>query len=481
MAVTPRTFFQPFAAAVFNGVHNFSSHTLKIALTNVEPVSTYANLSSISQIAAGGGYSTGGFAITTTTSSQSAGVYKLILQDYTLSASGTIAEWQYAVLYNDTAAGDPLICWYTFARPFNLTSGNTFPFDFDGINGALNFVPGNAGSGSVTVAVAPSSVLEDGTSNLIFTFTRTGIVTAPLTINYTVGGTAVSGTDYATIGTTATFGSGSTTATVAVNPATDATTESDETVTLTVAPGSGYVVGSPSSATGTIEDDDAPSDPDFSSVSLLLLGDGTNGSTTIPDSGPLALTVTVEGNTQISTAQSKFDSSSILFDGSGDRLSIAENAAFKVDDAYALEGFFRSAVDPTTYSSQYAHLFGFGNGVSSATYAVALYLGKLYYFSGGDVIAGATTIVANQWYHVALTRDGAGNVRLFADGALEGTLSDGLSNKNASVSFNIGDRQASDPGGQFPFNGYMEQIRLTKGVARYTAAFTPPSAPFPTS
>jgi hypothetical protein len=145
MAVTPRTFFQPFAAAVFNGVHNFATDTLKIALTNIEPVNTYASLSSISQIAAGGGYSTGGFAITTTRSTQSAGVYKLILADHTLTASGTIAAWQYAVLYNGTAAGDPLICWYPFAVVFNMVATNTFLFDFDGTDGALNFSLAEAG------------------------------------------------------------------------------------------------------------------------------------------------------------------------------------------------------------------------------------------------------------------------------------------------------------------------------------------------
>jgi hypothetical protein len=139
MAVTPRTFFQPFAAAPFNGVHNLATNTLRIALSNTLPVNTYSTLSQISQIAAGGGYSTGGFAITTTSSTQTAGVYKLILQDFTLTATGTIAPWQYAVLYNDTAASDPLILWYTYAAVVNMVSGNTFLFDFDGTNGALNF------------------------------------------------------------------------------------------------------------------------------------------------------------------------------------------------------------------------------------------------------------------------------------------------------------------------------------------------------
>ena len=139
MAVTPKTFFQPFAAAPFNGIHNFSTNTLKLMLTNVVPVNTYSAISSISEIAAGGGYTAGGMTITTTSSTQTAGVYKLILADHTLTATGTIATWQYAVLYNDTASGDPPILWYTYAAPVSMVATNTFLFDFDAANGALNF------------------------------------------------------------------------------------------------------------------------------------------------------------------------------------------------------------------------------------------------------------------------------------------------------------------------------------------------------
>lgn len=139
MAVTPKTFFQPFAAAPFNGIHNFSTNTLKLMLSNTLPLVTYSAISSVTEIAAGGGYTAGGMTITTTSSTQTSGVYKLLLADYTLTATGTIATWQYAVLYNDTASGDPPILWYTFATPVNMVNTNTFLFDFDGANGALNF------------------------------------------------------------------------------------------------------------------------------------------------------------------------------------------------------------------------------------------------------------------------------------------------------------------------------------------------------
>ncbi|MCM3873670.1 MAG: hypothetical protein ND895_23535, partial [Pyrinomonadaceae bacterium] len=116
----------------------------------------------------------------------------------------------------------------------------------------------------VTVAVSPSSVAEDGATNLVYTFTRNGVTSGSLTMNFSVGGTATFGTDYtqtgattfgATIGTV-TFGAGNSTTTVTVDPSSDITTEPDDTVILTVTSGTGYNVGSPSSATGTITNDD---------------------------------------------------------------------------------------------------------------------------------------------------------------------------------------------------------------------------------
>ena len=111
---------------------------------------------------------------------------------------------------------------------------------------------------SITLAVSPSSVTEDGTSNLVYTFTRTGVTTNPLTVNYTLGGTATLNTDYTRTGTTntVTFAAGSSTATVIVDPTADTTVESNETVALTLATGTGYTVGTPNTVTGTITNDD---------------------------------------------------------------------------------------------------------------------------------------------------------------------------------------------------------------------------------
>lgn len=117
----------------------------------------------------------------------------------------------------------------------------------------------------VSVAVSPASVAEDGATNLVYTFTRTGFTSGALTVNFSVGGTAVfSQPDYSQTGATTftdtsgtvTFSAGNSTALVTIDPTADGDPEPDETVTLTLTSGAGYTVASPSSATGTITNDD---------------------------------------------------------------------------------------------------------------------------------------------------------------------------------------------------------------------------------
>ncbi|WP_158269563.1 Calx-beta domain-containing protein, partial [Microcystis sp. 0824] len=138
----------------------------------------------------------------------------------------------------------------TLASGTGYTVGTTTP-----VTGTIT----NDDFPSITLAVSPSSVTEDGTTNLVYTFTRTGSTTSALTANYTVTGTATNGTDYTSIPTSVTFAAGSSTATVTVDPTADTTVEPDETVILTLASGTGYTVGTPNAATGTITNDDFPS------------------------------------------------------------------------------------------------------------------------------------------------------------------------------------------------------------------------------
>ena len=115
----------------------------------------------------------------------------------------------------------------------------------------------------ITLAVSPAAAAEDGTTNLVYTFTRTGPTSSALTVNYTVGGTATLGTDYTGIAATPatktiTFAAGASTAIVTVDPTADTTIEADETVALTLAAGSGYSIGTTAAVTSTITNDDFP-------------------------------------------------------------------------------------------------------------------------------------------------------------------------------------------------------------------------------
>ena len=117
---------------------------------------------------------------------------------------------------------------------------------------------------SVSVSVSPSTVSEDGIGNLTYTFTRSGDTTAPLTIQFSVGGDATFSDDYTQTGAdsfntntgTVTIPNGQSTATIIIDPTTDTNVESDETIQLTITSAAGYDIGTPSSATGTIIDDD---------------------------------------------------------------------------------------------------------------------------------------------------------------------------------------------------------------------------------
>ena len=131
----------------------------------------------------------------------------------------------------------------------------------------------------VTVAATDATAGEPGTGQGTgtFTFTRTAPTTAALTVNFTVSGTATAGSDYTALGTTVTFAAGSATATKTVSVIDDSLVESDETVVVTLATGTGYTVGSPPTATVTIKDDDGVVNLALASRGSSITGsNGTN-------------------------------------------------------------------------------------------------------------------------------------------------------------------------------------------------------------
>ncbi|MCP5479763.1 MAG: putative Ig domain-containing protein, partial [Rhodanobacteraceae bacterium] len=111
---------------------------------------------------------------------------------------------------------------------------------------------------SATISVSPASVAEDGATNLVYTVTLNQAAFNPISVNYTIGGTATNGGDYAATASPLLIPTGNTTGTITVNPTVDATIEANETVSLMLTAGTGYTVGAPNNATGTILNDDLP-------------------------------------------------------------------------------------------------------------------------------------------------------------------------------------------------------------------------------
>jgi hypothetical protein len=133
--------FDCFVEDIAEKVHNLQSDTLKIALTNTLPVRTNTVLANITQIGPGNGYATGGITATMSSSAQTSGTYKLVLADVTFTATGgNMNAFQYAVLYNATAAAGNLIGWYDYGTSLIVTSGNSFTVDLDQTNGVFTFV-----------------------------------------------------------------------------------------------------------------------------------------------------------------------------------------------------------------------------------------------------------------------------------------------------------------------------------------------------
>ena len=128
------TKFQPFVEKLAEKAHNLGSDTLTVALTNSAPSAANGVLTDITQIS----YTNlSARAITTTTSAQTSGTYKLVLADLVLTASGAVATFRYVVVYNDTATNDELIAYYDYGSAVTLTSGDTFTIDFDASGGFL--------------------------------------------------------------------------------------------------------------------------------------------------------------------------------------------------------------------------------------------------------------------------------------------------------------------------------------------------------
>lgn len=124
--------FQQFVEDIAHGEHDLETDQLVVALTNVAPVATNSVLADLTQI----GYTDcSSRNIATTSSAQTDGTYKLTLTDLTLTSGGTVGPFRYVVIYNDTATGDPLICWFDYGASITLNDGESIKIDFSDVDG----------------------------------------------------------------------------------------------------------------------------------------------------------------------------------------------------------------------------------------------------------------------------------------------------------------------------------------------------------
>lgn len=230
-------------------------------------------------------------------------------------------------------------------------------------------------------------------------------------------------------------------------------------------------------------------DPYFANVSLLLKGDDTNGSTNFIDSSNNNLSISRVGNTVISTAQSKFGGSSIYFDGNGDIISAASSDGLNFGNSdFTIEMWVYAS--PTTNANQ-KWLFGkraspyvYGGCLSYLTYDQPNNRYNIAFYStfsnstweiANSNISNAV-IPTNTWTHLAFVRSGT-DFSVYVDGVKYSFATNSGTIPSNSAPFVFG--SVADYDSSFAtshYSGYLDDIRITKGVARYTANFTPPSA-----
>jgi hypothetical protein len=204
--------------------------------------------------------------------------------------------------------------------------------------------------------------------------------------------------------------------------------------------------------------------------SLLLHFDGSNGSTTFTDSSLNGLTVTASGDAAISTAQSKFGGASAYFDGVGDHLEVDSSAlAFGTGD-FTAEAWIRLDAGNSTFR----HVFDTRTSDSTGLSLGVDDQNQVFLYSVDAFRVQAGTVSGDTWHHLALCRAG-GNVRVFLDGTQVGSTWVDSTNYSQTL-LRIGKYYAS---GLYQWQGYLDDVRITKGVARYTSNFTPPTAAFP--
>lgn len=205
----------------------------------------------------------------------------------------------------------------------------------------------------------------------------------------------------------------------------------------------------------------------YSDVSLLLRG-GVAAGPLIPfDESPTTKTLSVIGNTNVNTTTFKYGNSSLFFDGSGDAIGLGVNNSTY---AFGADNFTVEAWVYRIGTSTALIYTGQSNNATAVGSSLVLYVSSSassdIYVGGAAYSITSPNPSANQWAHVAWVRQG-GIFRSFLDGNLVGSRSD-----LGTASINVGSTSSQAQIGMFtnggaPFNGYIDDFRITKSIARY--------------
>lgn len=213
-------------------------------------------------------------------------------------------------------------------------------------------------------------------------------------------------------------------------------------------------------------------DPSYSSIAALFHFNGSDGSTTFTDNGPNSASATAQGNAQLDTAQAKFGTASLLLDGTGDCLSIADASTLDLGAGdWTIEGWVRFN-SLSGFQTFYEHGYVASGGIAIQTGSSnGLFV---VYISGSAVVTETSSSPSTgQWYFYQFVRSG-GTITIYRDGVSAGS---------ASNSTTLSSTDAAGLGGRASLadntvNGWMDDVRITKGVARSAGV---PSAQFPDS